>query len=204
MEWCLFPSDTVPDFSTPEFFGAHQWVPPHGQVGHAERTAMVVAMVTEHAGRARSLSDLGCGDGSLLAALAGLPLKMWGYDAGRANVAVARGAGLDVAHRDFLTETVLLGDIVVMSEVLEHLADPHGFLAGLDADLLVVSSPSSETGDWHYYHHAWAWDTDGFAALVEGAGWQILDQRTCFGGINVHCGREGEQHFQAIAARRPA
>jgi trans-aconitate methyltransferase len=203
-EWRLFPEGAVPDFSTPEFFGTHPWVPPHGQIGHQERTAMVVDLVANHIGTAQTLSDLGCGDGSLLAALEGrhLPLRMWGYDAGRENVATALSAGLDVTHADFLTAQVDLGDIVVMSEVLEHLADPHGFLAKLSANRLVASTPSSETGDWHYYHHAWAWDTAGFRDLLEGAGWSVVEQRTCFGGINVHCGRAGEQHFQAVVAER--
>ncbi|WP_347701402.1 class I SAM-dependent methyltransferase [Nonomuraea sp. B12E4] len=164
---------------------------------------MVADLIAEHCGDAQTLCDLGCGDGSLLVALRGLPLTTWGYDAGAQNVRVALAAGLDVSRCDFLTEPVELGDIVVMSEVLEHLVDPHSFLAGMAATKLVASSPSSETGDWHYRHHAWAWDEAGYRALLEGAGWAVVEQRTCYGGINVHGGRHGEQHFQAIIAERP-
>lgn len=202
MEWRLFPEGTVPFFSTPEFFASHPWISPHGQPGHAERTAMVHDLVATHMGNATTLSDLGCGDGSLLHELSDLPLKAWGYDAGDQNVQVAQRAGLDVRRADFLVEPVELGHVVTMSEVLEHMADPHGFLAHLPASKLIASSPSSETGDWHYMHHAWAWDEAGYRALLEGAGWTVREQRTCYGGINVHGNRPGEQHFQAIYAER--
>lgn len=201
-EWRLFPEGTVPDFSQVAFFEQHPWVPPHAQAGHKQRTAMVADLIVDYIGDAETLSDLGCGDGSLLTLLAarGVPLHMWGYDAGSENVLRAQRAGLNVERRDFTTETVQLGDITVMSEVLEHLHDPHGFLAKLPAQRLVVSSPSAETADWHYEHHAWAWDEAGYRRLIEDAGWRILDQRTCFGGPNVHGGRQRSQFFQAIAA----
>jgi predicted TPR repeat methyltransferase len=199
-EWRLF--DETPDFTTREFFAEHPHVPSDQQVGHRERTGMVAEMVTEHLGPASTLTDLGCGDGTLLFTLRHLPVRAWGYDAGRRNVEQARIVGLDVRRADFLTDEVELGDIVVMSEVLEHLADPHGMLARLAAQRIVVSSPSSETGSWHYVHHAWAWDEAGFKDLLEGTGWTVLEQRTVYGGINHHCGRDGEQWFQAAVAIR--
>lgn len=201
-EWRLFEPGTVPAFTTPQFFAAHPWVSPGHQTGHAERTAMTATLVREYVAAARTLSDLGCGDGTLLASLRDLPLRMWGYDAGRDNVAVAQAGGLDVRLADFVAAPVEFGDVVVMSEVLEHLADPHGWLAGLPACTLIASTPSSERGDWHYEHHAWAWDTEGFAAMLANTGFVVLDQRTVFGGINHHNG-PGEQWFQGLAAVKP-
>jgi Predicted methyltransferase (contains TPR repeat) len=201
-EYRLFSKATVPDFTTPGFFGAHPWVAPAHQTGHAERTQMTAELIRDVYGDAQTLSDLGCGDGALLAAIRDLPLRTWGYDAGRANVAQAQAAGLDVRLADFLSAPVEFGDLIVMSEVLEHLVDPHGWLVTLPACTLVASTPSSETDQWHYIHHAWAWDEAGFAQMIADVGFRVLDQRTVFGGINEHDG-PGEQWFQAIAAVKP-
>lgn len=201
-EWRLFDEGTVPIFCTEGFFNRHPWVPPGDQVGHAERTRMVADLVAEFRSDARTLSDLGCGDGSLLAMIRDLGLKRWGYDAGWANVHRAQGLGLPVTYADFLTEPVEYGDIVVMSEVLEHLLDPHGLLKSLPDCRLIVSSPAAETDQWHYIHHAWAWDEDGYAKLLTDAGWKIVEHRSVAGGIAEHMGERREQRFQAIVAQR--
>jgi hypothetical protein len=204
-EWRLFPEGTVPDFTTPEFFAAHGWVPPEHQLGHAERISMTADLVREMiaAHGCTTLSDLGCGDGSLLAALRDVEgVRMWGYDAGRENLTVGIAAGLDVREADLLTSDLEYGQMVTASEVLEHLVDPHGFLAKLPGEVLVVSSPSAETDEWHYVHHSWAWDLKGYRALVTGAGWKVVKQIDCDGLVNYHNGIERPQRFQAIAAVR--
>ena len=206
-EWQLFPPGTVPDFTTPEFFAAHRWVPPQHQIGHRQRTAMAARLIADVVAEygCESVSDLGCGDGSLLEELAavGVHVPTWGYDAGRANVARAQSRGLDVRQADLFSDELAYGDLVTACEVVEHLADPHSFVRGLPGRVIVLSSPSTETADWHYVHHAWAWDLDGYAELVTNAGWQIIRQVDCEGGINWHNGKPGNQRFQAIAAVRP-
>ncbi len=98
---------------------------------------------------------------------------------------------------------VLFAARVFASEVVEHLAEPEKFLRSLpDCDALVLSSPSAETGDWHYGHHAWAWDMNGYADLVRRCGWKVTHQVECDGGVNWHGGITREQRFQAIAAER--
>lgn len=201
-EWCLFAEGTVPVFCTDGFFNRHPWVPPADQVGHAERTRMVADLIIEHHADARTLSDLGCGDGSLLGLIRDLELKMWGYDAGWENVHRAQGLGLPVSYANFLSDPVEYGDIVVMSEVLEHLLDPHALLRSLPDCRLVVSSPAAETDQWHYIHHAWAWDEEGYTKLLTDAGWRVLEQRSIAGGVAEHCGQPREQRFQAIVAVR--
>lgn len=203
-EWRLFPVGTVPHYSTVPFFEGHPWVPPAAQYGHAERTAMVGRLVRHYVPLygCTSLSDLGCGDGAFLDSIRDLDIPMWGYDAGTANVEQALKNGLDVRQHDFLTDTVHYGDMVTLSEVVEHLADPHGFLSTLRGDTLIVSSPSAETDEWHYEDHAWAWDLEGYRDLVTNAGWRVITQDECIGGTNSHGGMVREQRFQAIVARR--
>lgn len=205
-EWRLFEAGTVPDFTTRDFFARHPWVPPEIQGGHAERTAMVADLIEKTVADAPSgsaLVDLGCGDGVLLSEIDHLPVSCWGYDAGTENVEKARAKGHTVEQVDLLTDELHYGDINVASEVVEHLVDPHGFLAKLPGEYLVISSPSAETDEWHYIHHAWAWDLDGYKTLVTGAGWRIVRHTECDGGLNYHRGIERPQRFQAISAVRP-
>ena len=162
--------------------------------------ALVRRFITSHP--VASVVDLGCGDGSLLNLLRDLPLPMWGYDAGVENVQRATDFGLDVRRADLLSDPVEYGDLIVASEVVEHLLDPHKFIAALPGERLVVSSPSAETDEWHYEHHAWAWDLDGYAQLVRDAGWTVVEQVECSGGVNFHGGSCRPQRFQAIAAVR--
>ena len=204
-EWKLFEGPGA-FYSEPGFFAAHPWVPPEAQAGHAQRQAMVAAMVRDLL-RERpgigSLTDLGCGDGSLLAALADLPVRAWGYDLGKGNLARAAELGVDARRGDILVGQLEYGDLIIASEVVEHLADPDAFLRGLPAcAALILSSPSAETADWHYEHHAWAWDLDGYADLVKRCGWRVLRHEECDGGVNWHSGMVRPQRFQALVAER--
>jgi len=207
-EWKLSAED-VPDFSTVPFFQGHPWVPPEAQAGHRERTAMVAALagevVLEYS--LSSISDIGCGDGSLLGKLKGIVpegFRMWGYDAGSENISIARLQGLDVRQADILSSPLEYGDLITCCEVVEHLAHPHDFIKMLPHDrMLVLSSPSAETDEWHYVHHAWAWDMEGYAKMVEGAGWKVILHRECEGSSANHCGINGPQRFQAIFAVKP-
>lgn len=204
MEARLFEEGTIPAFTTREFFAGHPWIWPGHQLGHQQRTDMVSGVV-HRLYRDRpfgSVSDLGCGDGSLLAALADLPVPAWGYDAGVGNVAVAAETDLDVRLADFLTDPLDYGELVIASEVIEHLVDPHGFVRDLPGDLLVLSSPSAETATWHYEHHAWAWDMDGYREMAEGAGWTVIQHEDCEAEVNHHNGETRPQRFQAIACVR--
>jgi len=203
-EWRLFDGP-APSFSTLPFFAAHPWVPPEHQAGHADRTAMAAGLIGKVIGwhHPATLSDLGCGDGALLAWIADLPVRAWGYDAGKMNVSVATFRGLDVREADILGPGLEYGELITCCEVLEHLADPHGFLRTLPGRLLVLTSPAAETGDWHYEHHAWAWDMPGYRAMVTGAGWDVQHSIRCDGGMNTFGGIRRAQSFQAVLAVKP-
>lgn len=201
MQWRLFREGTNPAYTRKEFFTGHVWINPATQRGHAARTDMVADMVIEallgpH--DVTSVTDLGCGDGALIqkierrAAVERLDVDVWGYDLGVQNIHVATtlrmvdgrigdildGKTPDGADLDY-------GDLVVATEVVEHLVDPHGFIKALPARLAILSSPFDENDTSFYEHHAWAWDTDGYRALAESCGWTVLEQRTCPEGFQA-------------------
>lgn len=198
-EWKLFADGEVPGYTTNHFFAGHPWVDPIHQRGHAERIAMVrhvIGQVVEDFS-IETMTDLGCGDGSLLELCLDLPIQAWGYDLGVENINVARNRrGVNAMRADFLlaAKSLMYGELLVTTEVVEHLVDPRGFLRSLldvtTARILVVSSPWDENELDHYEHHAWAWNQEGYREMVESTGWQFDAQATCEAG------------FQTITARR--
>lgn len=180
-EWRLFDSP-VPHVSTAEFHAdrdraRHLEDPTHQP--RLTRAAELVADAAERCDGPVTISDLGCGDGGLLSLVSGLG-DAWGYDFQPANVAgwverQVRAEPLDAFGAD--RAPVRLGAIAVTTEVLEHLADPHGTLRwihGSAAAFLVASSPADETPANHDECHAWAWDEEGYAAMITAAGFRIL------------------------------
>ena len=60
--------------------------------------------------------------------------------------------------------------------MLEHLADPHEAVrwVGKHSPWLVCSSPHDEHPGSYDECHAWAWDVDGYARLVEQGGYRVV------------------------------
>jgi SAM-dependent methyltransferase len=188
------------------------WMDLENQPGFGQRAKLVADLVglltALLPSSLLSVTDLGCGDGSLLAMLP-RHLLAWGYEIGSGDVQAARERGLDVRQGDLLTGLELAdgvpmeyGDVLVASEVLEHLDDPQAFLGRLPRRIVVASSPSRETGDWHTPIHSWAWDLAGYRDLFTQSGWRVLYQAECDGGLNTFGGVTGQQRFQAAAAVR--
>jgi hypothetical protein len=190
----------VPFVSTPEFH-AHRVRAPHLEQplhrARLVRAAWYVELAAEWFGVPVTVSDLGCGDGGLLAVLGKLDAvaAAWGYDFAPANPAgwaerdvKAEFADVFGADRD----RVKFGEVTVMTEVLEHLADPHAAVrwAFERSRWLVASSPWPESPAAHDECHAWAWDMDGYRALVEQGGWTVRRHEMVDG------------YFQALLAER--
>lgn len=183
-EYKLFEGDT-PYVST-EAFHHHRDRAPHlEQPTHQPRLFQArdfVVRASENDGGQVSVSDLGCGDGGLLSLLQPLPevSRAWGYDFQPSNEAGWRERGVQVELRDVFgvdRDTIQYGRVVVTTEVLEHLADPHGAVRNFanHCDYLVASSPHDEHAGSHDECHAWAWDMDGYRALVESNGFEVMD-----------------------------
>lgn len=97
--------------------------------------------------------DVGCGAGLLAEPLARLGAEVTGLDAAPESIAVAKahaeGQGLTIAYRagELSQLEGQRFDLVTSMEVIEHVADPAAFVAGLAAllapgGLLVVSTPN--------------------------------------------------------------
>ena len=100
----------------------------------------------------KSALDVGCGAGLLAEPLARLGASVTAIDAApeliAAAMAHAEGSGLTIDYRDMAVEE-LDGtfDLVTSMEVIEHVADPQGFVRALAArlapgGLLILSTPN--------------------------------------------------------------
>ena len=100
-----------------------------------------------------SLIDIGCGGGLLCEPLARLGARVTGIDAGERNIAIARNhaaqSELRIDYRTATAESLAAAgerfDVVLSMEVVEHVADPAGFLAACAAlvapgGLLIVAT----------------------------------------------------------------
>lgn len=194
-EYRLFPEDTIPHVSTAAFHAHRERAPHLEQPVHQGRLhkafEFVIQALQDQASRLDrdlatlsdrnvTLSDLGCGDGGLLQLLQGVVrLDAWGYDFQPSNEAGWKERGIRAERANvFGTDRDLidLGDIAVTTEVLEHLADPHGAVRwiGQHSRFLVASSPWNETPESHDECHCWCWDQDGYRALIEQGGFTVV------------------------------
>jgi len=184
MEHRLFDPADPPEWLDPEWWRDrphcnHLEAPSNA---HTARLQAAAALASEAANDVSGyVVDLGAGDGALLSLLDyGLKDVSYGYDIIHADAEYARRVrGVTVYERNVsatLDETPL-GPVVVLTEVLEHLADPHGFLAKLaqrdTVKFVVASSPHSETPERHEWNHAWAWDAEGYLAMFTAAGFEV-------------------------------
>lgn len=194
MEYRLFDPADPPEWLDPEWWrdrehcdhlgaetGAHV-----ARLEAAERHARIAALAAMAPGSrdAAPVCDLGAGDGALLSLLpASLREKSWGYDVIRADTHYAvdvRRVTVDWINVRKALENphvvLPLAPVVVLTEVLEHMADPHGFLKLLHARpevrFVVASSPFRETPERHEWNHAWAWDFPGYLAMFRAAGFK--------------------------------
>jgi hypothetical protein len=153
--------------STFEFHEHRERAPHLEQPIHRQRLVRAAELVREL--EPASVVDLGCGDGGLLSLIPDIP--SWGYDFQPTNPAGWAERGVQAEQLDVFNtrEVPRWGELAVMTEVLEHLADPHGVLDWVSHHVtyVVASSPRYENGEYHGDCHAWAWDEPGYRALFE-------------------------------------
>lgn len=180
-EWRLFERNTVPEWTTPGWYATVPRARHLDEELHQGRLHLAAEMARTIPNAAIStLVDLGAGDGGFLSLVEDAFLDCWGYDLQPENVKGANERGVDVKVRDFLHEDILWGSVAACTEVLEHLIDPHAFVARIRRHCrhLVCSSPFTETLSEHYGQHAWAFDMDGYRSMLERAGWEVVRHET--------------------------
>lgn len=152
-------------------------------------------------GLVRDAVDMGAGDGAVLWRLMSqtsgdLAGRAWGYEIIKDSVRVAREErGVDVRRADVVAgraDSHVSGwvplkwaDLVICTEMLEHLADPHAWARTMATHVhvnaaqnrngwLIASSPWGETEYRHEDNHAWAWDMRGYKEMLTAAGWHVI------------------------------
>lgn len=194
-EWRLFEEGTVPEYTTPAWYAGREHAPHLEQDlhrGRLQEAADQVMSIADTRGPV-SVVDLGAGDGGLLSLLPNdLVFSCWGYDLQQTNVAAARHRGVSVRLGDAVEgwcrprfpresdrQPIEWGDVAVCTEMLEHLIDPHAFVRTIadHCPVLVASSPYTERPGSAYEYHTWAWDPDGYKALMEQAGYYVTRSR---------------------------
>jgi len=180
-EWKFFDGD-VPYVSTAEFHKDRERARHLEQDIHRPRLLRAASFIADATVLCRgpaTVSDLGCGDGGLLSLVQDHVTDAWGYDFAPANAEGwpergVKAEALDVFGTD--RDRVRFGDITAVTEVLEHIADPHGAVRwiGEHSRFLVASSPWDEGPAGHDECHAWAFDRRGYRALVEQGGFRVV------------------------------
>ncbi len=186
MEYRLFLGDEPPEQSTFEFHEHRERAPHLEQGGHRGRLLAAADAVSRAVGRSghTRIVDLGCGDGGLMSLVRdeNPGVTVWGYDFAPANVAGWLERGVDGRALDFVKnlDKIEWAPIVVMTECAEHLHDPHGVVREIarHADHVIMSSPWNEHAGSHDACHVWAWDMEGYRALLHQAGFIVEDHVT--------------------------
>jgi len=148
---------------------------------HDVRTHVMAGLVV--ASGAKSILDPAAGDGALefIADEMGDFERIVVGDISQPNAdlmkRVSSGKGWRVTCADInvILEVAPRCDIVVLSEILEHLEDPDHTLrlARGKADLLIASSPVMRPGQMDPNpEHLWQFDADGYIEMIEAAGWR--------------------------------
>lgn len=176
-EYKLFEGDVAP-FTDDDFYRDREAAHHLEQGGHTERLILALdfALYAKDRYGCDTFSDLGCGDGGWVQIATEAGLTAWGYDMQPSNVKYAREVRkVPVSLTNFENDAnIIYGECVVLTEVLEHVSNPHGLLDSIPSPVLIASSPFHETADAHYEFHNWAWDEEGYAEMIRGAGYQIV------------------------------
>jgi len=175
MEWKLFQGVSS-EYASQEWHRNREAAHHLDQKSHRPRMLIALDYVLDALNLgASTVVDLGCGDGGMLSLLKEKNIKSWGYDFTPANIEYAKNIRqVDARLIDFQVDQIEYGDIALLTEVLEHLEDPHTTIQQLPSKYLIASSPYNENDKNHTPYHIWAWDEEGYQNLIQSNGYKIL------------------------------
>ena len=207
MEHRLFDPANPPEWLDPEWWidtpNCDHLAHPAGVHRARIYTVAGIALELFSLGLVRDAVDMGAGDGAVLWRLMSqtsgdIAGRAWGYEIIKDSVRIAREErGVDVRRADVVANRVFgadrgLGvpglnwaDLVICTEMLEHLADPHAWARTMAVNVhvnaaqnrngwLIASSPWRETEYRHEANHAWTWDMRGYKEMLTAAGWFVI------------------------------
>jgi SAM-dependent methyltransferase len=158
--------------------------------------------------------EIGSGTGYLLAQLRDRGATVLGIEPGAHGQAGAREHGVEIVHDFFPSEKVTgLFDLIVLSNVLEHLEDPVEFLRGLPAQLapdgrVIIGVPDEAayiaSGDVStLFHEHWSYfDRRTLENTARLAGLEIVElESASFGGSLYTVMRPADQPAELIEVR---
>jgi 2-polyprenyl-3-methyl-5-hydroxy-6-metoxy-1,4-benzoquinol methylase len=182
-EYRFFDPACPPEWTTPAWYAGRARAPHLEESEQRHRMDLAADFIGDAVidYRVRSLSDMGAGDGGLLWLVRHIPIDAWGYDLQRTNVEGAKERDVKVTKADVVNDQDLRwGELVVVTEVLEHLTCPHCFVAHIPptSRVVVASTPDGETPEKHYEFHLWGWDMEGFRTMFEDRGWAVVRHET--------------------------
>lgn len=151
------------------------------QVGHRHRLLQVqeylLGLIQNNS--EYTICDFGCGNGGLIREIEKkVSNKIWGYDLCPANIEDAQKKGSEnIFYKDFINdEDIKYSDIVICTEVLEHLVNPDEFLKKLlknNVKKIIASSPNYETPKSHEPYHLWVFNGESYKEMFVNAGWNV-------------------------------
>jgi hypothetical protein len=159
---------------------------------HVERVSASVDMIRRYKNRIRTAADLSCGDAAILRGCAdflrevhlgdlnGLRGEVYAADVWRPETTVhaLEARALPDALWS-LPESALPVDLFVLSETLEHMADPDELLSqiALYSQRLFLSTPVDESPDSGNLEHYWSWGQSDIHGMLQSAGWTPLEMQ---------------------------
>jgi 2-polyprenyl-3-methyl-5-hydroxy-6-metoxy-1,4-benzoquinol methylase len=175
MEWKLFEGE-FSEFASQEWHNNREAAHHLDQKSHRPRMQAALDFVLDALSfGALTAVDLGCGDGGMLSLLKEKNIKSWGYDFTPANIEYAtKIRQVDARLTNFNQDQIEYGDIAILTEVLEHLENPHSIIKNLPSKYLIASSPYNENDKNYTPYHIWAWDEEGYQNLIQSNGYKIL------------------------------
>ncbi len=162
---------------------------------HDELARFTLDVLWPRSLRGKTVADVGCGGGSLLDHIRGLPAKTIAIDPaeGFASSLKARGYCWFATAPDAAEELGAKVDVAFSIQVIEHVADPKRFLAEIRvllkpdgilvlstpnrADILMDLLPADFPGFFYRTQHRWAFDAGALSHCASEAGFAVAERR---------------------------